>query len=873
MWGRTLGKCGLIRIQDNSPNGHLNVDDFRFQDGNPYTTPVKIGLVEIAPVIQRGAYYYDWDVPVWGLADLHAHPMSYFGFGGKLMHGKPDGLIADALGDCRCDHGGWGLDNTCGDYYRELITKVMEEGNNPHGEGYHTEPLKQFRNWPVFTTLSHQQMWYEWIRRTYDGGLRVMVALCVNNRLLAHASKGDQPEDDKTVGYNQIQAMKDFAGRHSDFVEIAYDPFQLRDIVRRNKLAIILGSELDDIGNLAKDRLASEDTMREEIQRLYENGIRYIFPVHLTDSPSGGTAVGDAVLNIANKYVNGRAFDLEASAVADNINYKMDDLDYTDEAALVGIAAVVFGPALPAIAGPIIQAVSVPSVPGGAGLGVGAALLPIAIIAVGNEVLLNAIGVGPVPGDVWPLFGHYPTPPQLGDGQGHRNALGLTDLGTNAVREMMRRGMMIDIDHMSQHMVTNVLAKAAQVPGRYPLNSGHNSARVLGKARTENARTAADYQQVRELGGLIGVGIENGDSLTFPYWETADNLSSSHVPNDCAGTSKTFAQNYLYAFEQMQGHGLALGTDADGFIPFPGPRFGPQSAYGIDETEQAQRADQVRAQPTNGVLYTPQHGPPLTTAAFVGPAVDPERDTDLPARREEGYEYNQDQRDFFAAIRIFFSDRTASQDALNQIAGALSDNYPNKRRIGEYAFGLVKGVTGADPGSDILSPDTGTREKLGIAVCQFKTSGSVRSDVWNDIQNDSVKSFRFNQQCKVWDDYHKIFGTNAPMKRCQTLNKQWDINFEGLAHYGLIPDFLQDLSNVGLNSHDMSPLFHSAEDFAQMWTRCLEGAAAFARPTLYTTVSPGASSNLTLRWFADGQEVLETTHTPGDPQLVDPLHE
>lgn len=860
-----VGQCGLIRIQDSSTNGHLNGDDFRFQDSDPYSRPVKVGLVEVAPVIQRGGHYYDWDSPVWGMADLHTHPMSYLGFGGKLMHGQPDGSIADALGNCKCDHGGWGIDNTCGDYYRELIMKVMEEGNNPHGDGYSAEPWKQFRDWPVFSSLSHQQMWHEWIRRTYDGGLRVMVALCVNNRLLAHASKGDLPEDDRTVGDSQIQAMKDFASRHSDFVEIAYDPFQLRDIVRRNKLAIVLGSELDDIGNLGKDRTASEESMRAEIQRLYESGIRYIFPVHLTDNPSGGTAVGEVVLDIANKYVNGRAFDLEASATGDFISFKMDDLDFTEEAAWVGVAAVTVGPALPAIAGPILQAFATPQVVGGAGLGVGSALLPLALFGVGNEILLNAIGIGPVPGEVWPLFGHYPPPPPLDNGQGHRNALGLTPLGHFAVREMMRRGMMIDIDHMSQHMVTNVFALAKQVPGGYPLNSGHNSARVLGKQRTENGRTAADYQKMRELGGLVGVGIENGDANTFPFWNTAQNLSSSQVPNDCAGTSKTFAQNYLYAFEQMQGRGLALGTDADGFIPGPGPRFGPQSAYGIDEREHIERDDQVRAQPTNGVLYAPQHGPPLTTAAFVGPAVDPERDTDQPARREEGYEYNQDQRDFFAAIRIFYHDQTASQDALNQIAAALSDNYPNKRRINEYAFGLVKGVTGADPGWDLLSPDTGTREKLGIAVCQFKTTGTVRSDVWNEIQNEATKRFRFNQHCAVWDDYHKIFGNNAPMKRCQTMSKQWDINFEGMAHYGLIPDFLQDLSNAGLNAHDLSPLFHSAEDFAQMWTRCLEGAAAFAQATLFARLSPTHGSTLILRWFADGQEVVESTHNLGDP--------
>jgi len=420
-------------------------------------------------------------------------------------------------------------------------------------------------------------------------------------------------------------------------------------------------------------------------------------------------------------------------------------------------------------------------------------------------------------------------------------------------------------------MITNVFALATQVPGGYPMNSGHNGPRALGKERNENGRTAADYQRIRELDGLVGVGIENTDVYPFPFWNTGQNRSSSQIANDCAGTSKTFGQNYLYAFEQMQGRGLAFGTDADGFIPGPGPRFGPQSAYGIDKNEQAHRDDQIRAQLADGVLYTPQDGRALTTAAFVGAAVDPERDTDQPARREAGYEYNQDQRDFFAAIRIFFQDTTASQQTLERIGDALSDNYPNKRRITQYAFGLVKGVTGADPGSDLIETDTQTRQELGIAVCQFKRTGTVRPDVWHDIQSDATRLFRFNQQCAVWDDYHKIFGSNVPMKRCETLYRQWDVNFEGMAHYGLIPDFLQDLSNVGLNAQDMSPLFHSAEDFAQMWTKCLAGAAAFERPTLGATFLPAASPSLALQWFADGQEVIETTDNLNDPNSWAPL--
>jgi len=88
---------------------------------------------------------------------------------------------------------------------------------------------------------------------------------------------------------------------------------------------------------------------------------------------------------------------------------------------------------------------------------------------------------------------------------------------------------------------------------------------------------------------------------------------------------------------------------------------------------------------------------------------------------------------------------------------------------------------------------------------------------------------RYLHALKVWDDYQRILGANIPLKCCQSAFKQWDINFEGVADYGLLPDFLQDLSNVGLEARDLSVLFRSAEDFAQMWTRSLN-ASFPARP-------------------------------------------
>ena len=160
-------------------------------------------------------------------------------------------------------------------------------------------------------------------------------ALSVNNRLLARISKGDGPVDDQTVGDLQIAELKNFVARHDDFTEIAYDPFQLRDIVRRGKLAIIIGSELDDIGNFARNVNVSSNAdqmskllVSAEIRRLHTNGVRYVFPVHLVNNKFGGTAIAGLMLNVANKYLNGEGFQVQSASANDNLHFWLDNIDF-----------------------------------------------------------------------------------------------------------------------------------------------------------------------------------------------------------------------------------------------------------------------------------------------------------------------------------------------------------------------------------------------------------------------------------------------------------------------------------------------------------------------------------------------------------------
>jgi len=53
--------------------------------------------------------------------------------------------------------------------------------------------------------------------------------------------------------------------------------------------------------------------------------------------------------------------------------------------------------------------------------------------------------------------------------------------------------------------------------------------------------------------------------------------------------------------------------------------------------------------------------------------------------------------------------------------------------------------------------------------------------------------------------------------RLRTGNRVFDINTDGMACMGLLPDFIQDLKQVGLTDQDLEPLFNSAEAYIEMW--------------------------------------------------------
>jgi hypothetical protein len=111
-------------------------------------------------------------------------------------------------------------------------------------------------------------------------------------------------------------------------------------------------------------------------------------------------------------------------------------------------------------------------------------------------------------------------------------------------------------------------------------------------------------------------------------------------------------------------------------------------------------------------------------------------------------------------------------------------------------------------------------------------NGITPNDI-SEFRNDGWVLENYAVLKELWDHWEKMEGslsgnTAYPLLRSRLGDKEWDYNMDGLAHYGLIPDFFQDLYNVlkermGAGSNKpaafISPLFRSADDYLKMWEK------------------------------------------------------
>lgn len=633
------------------------------------------------PMPLGGDYWKDVNPPapeLFGLADLHAHFFTDLAYGGRILHGQASapGGPAQALRSCQQNHAG-----------------ITVEGSHDF-RGY-----PRFEGWPKWNSLVHQQAYVDWIRRAWQGGLRIVQMDVQNtpflgevsataNRLFLTGNLQPIPNSDASALWIQTAAARLLIeqGAARDFAEIAYTAADARRIVNAGKLAVVLGIEVEALGGYLRPELMVADPARavnDLVETLYSAGVRHVIPIHLIENAFGHPAVFQRTLGAMNQAVRGESYATE-DGFDRGIRYDLRRQEQNPVAAM------------------------------------------------------------------YEPHGSLPA---------HRAtaaAKGLTPEGELLIRALLKKGMMVDVDHMSEQATDATLSIAESVS--LPVMASHTAFRDLtfgttlsygpnaadytaalvavpygqqpelygtsepAKTRNDRTRTRRQLERIRALGGIVGVQIHT--EATAVSWR-------DRVPNDCDGTTKSLVQLLQYALDVFGPDSVTLGTDVGGFSELSGPRFGPSACPAAFKDPLRSRGERIRTQAlaqNDGVRYS----------------------TDL------------------LAVETF---RLQSPHGAQWTCGERND----------WLAGPVQACT------------------------------------------DVVKA-----------RWAAMKGGNAPLIRGRTGLRDWDINLDGMAHYGMLPDLLQDIANVlrasgpggdALARTAMDSMLGSAERYVRMWER-LESAAA-----------------------------------------------
>lgn len=384
-----------------------------------------------------------------GFADAHMHVTANLRAGGRVISGEPfhtEG-IATALGRDQDNHGPDGSLDVTGNLLRD---------GSPAGT-HDVRGWPTFDGWPTHDTITHQQAYWVWIKRAWKAGLRLLVAqavedeaLCLLEPLRSHSC--DETETIK-LSIRQLRDLEAYidersGGPRHGWFRIVTSPGQARKVIRRGKLAVVIGMETSSPLRCS-ERLGVPQCTRNDIDRvladLHRLGVRSFFISHWVDNAYGGVALQSGAqgqfISVFQTMTTGHPFETEPCGEAD-------------------------------------------------------------------------------------------------EADGTCNSRALTGLGRYLVRQLMRKGMLIEADHLSQKARQEVFAIAKR--HRYPLVSSHTG--------TGGEWTPTQLRRLRSVGGIAAA-----------------------TPAKAPAMVRKILDRRRYADRRL-GRPVALGSDTGGFASFPGPR-------------------------------------------------------------------------------------------------------------------------------------------------------------------------------------------------------------------------------------------------------------------------------------------------------------
>jgi hypothetical protein len=498
------------------------------------------------------------DGSVFGFVETHAHLFTNYGFGGGgVFHGAPYHPLGveHALPSCELNHGvdgrkdfmGAAFNEGVGDF-NDLLPAIFA-GQLPQKD-HDTQGYPDFTSWPAAPfSATHQVQYYTWIERAYLSGLRLLVQHATTNEVLCQLVTGiganpKRYDCNDMVAVDRIlestYAMERYidalsGGPGKGWFRIVFSPGEAREQIKAGKLAVVLGIETSDLfdcflvpfGTFSK---CTEADVVAKLDEYHTRGVRVLFPVHKFDNAFSAGDGDRRVSDIGNFGHTGHysnfvlcpaelltfpgGFDNGGLNFA-NLNQARDVYDSPPPFDMSGFDANPIGTLLP------------------------------------NIGLLSG----------GPLVGEYC--------QNH----GLTDLGEFLMRQMMQRGMVIEVDHMPRKSYKRA----------YEILQEYDYPAVGSHGRNNNGLLYA-------LGGV--------SKSNFGRCRTA-------------GTPATMDDGLQNRIQLMRDEGAfpaeGFGFDLNGFAGAPGPRFGvnghcrdPQTDTGITYPFTSYAGDITLQQPVVG---------------------------------------------------------------------------------------------------------------------------------------------------------------------------------------------------------------------------------------------------------------------------------
>ncbi|MGW6564779.1 galactose-binding domain-containing protein [Streptomyces sp. NPDC054975] len=287
----------------------------------------------------------------------------------------------------------------------DFITKGGDGRHDPDG-------WPTFKDWPAHDSLTHQQNYYAWVERAWRGGQRVLVNDLVTNGVICSVYFFKDRSCDEMTSI-RLQARKTyemqeyidtmFGGPGKGWFRIVTDSAQARQVIEQGKLAVVLGVETSEPFG-CKQILDIAQCDREDIDRGLDE-------LH---------QLGVRSMFLCHKFDNalcGVRFDSGTLGTAINVGQFLSTGTFWKTEKCTGPQAD------------------------------------------------NPIGLAAAPQAEKQLPAGVTVPSYAGDAR--CNTRGLTELGEYAVRGMMKRKMMLEIDHMSVKATGRALdiLESASYPG------------------------------------------------------------------------------------------------------------------------------------------------------------------------------------------------------------------------------------------------------------------------------------------------------------------------------------------------------------------------------------------------------------------------